>query len=576
MGYLARLAQVNLISVPTLMGLIETMAVNVHAELQPFAGVRNALLTQWARYCPHCLGQRESWRLGWEVRFADACTHCGHWLLDVCPACGAPQSWRRSALALCHQCGSELSRALSSPAPLAVVRLSQALEASVTDPLVSLDPAPLHGLTVVQRVQLVRLLGAYGAWNGARVPQKIPDADRLHVSWRISTVAAEILCNWPEGFQELFARLRQHAGITDAGRMRGAFGGLYAAIYRGFRSPAFDFLRRAFEEFIEQSWTGAIGRRNRRLDPAVLQRLQWIPAPAARELFGVSPTELKRLIADGRVASVTRRSASGREFELVRKDDVERSRRQSCHYVTLQETAQALGLKRQRLSRLLPRICPEASKDGEAGVPWRIPRSFLDSWRKRLCGYPAVAEVDGERQVTIAERLRFGGSNDEEIVAILTDIEAGTLDVIGVLRGIRQISQVVLRRDALRARKEAKTSGPMTSTLRIQNVAEMLDVKQEVAYCWARAGLLRATIHLEHGRQVLVVHPDALREFAQHYVLGRDIAREHGRSPREVLKRLRLAGVEPVSGPGVDGCRQVVFARAAVTAALSGALFSGR
>ena len=564
MGYLARLAQDNRLRLSTLQALIDDVAIDMPADVQEFQQVRGALVTRWARYCPGCLAERGRWRLGWELRFADACPGCGRWLLDTCPACGARQTWRRSALERCPLCGENLLSADSREAPDAMVQLSRALEACAIHGHVPPGVAVLEGLDVEQGVQVVRLLGAYGGWDGSRVPQKILDSDVLENSWAISSVAAEILCAWPAGFHHLLGRLRQRADTQSAGRMRGAFGGLYAAIYRGLKSQAFDFLRHAFEDFIATDWSGAIGRRNRNLDQAVLKRMTWIPPRAARRLYGVSASELGALIRSGAVASLTRRSASGREFRMVRRDDIERSRRNRADYVTLEAAARQLGLKRQRLSRLLPVLCPEACKDAVQGVPWNIPRSWLEGWVGRLSRYPSISPVDAQVFVTLGERLRFGGPNDEEIGRILLALQREAIGDVGVVGGVRLLPSVVLRRVDLGRILDRGAEEADRAWLKVQDVADILAVKQEVAYHWVRKGLLPSHEALEHGRRVRRVSVAELQGFQQRYVLGRDIARGRQTSPRNVMKRLHAAGVKAVSGPGVDDGRQVIFERTAV------------
>lgn len=50
--------------------------------------------------------------------------------------------------------------------------------------------------------------------------------------------------------------------------------------------------------------------------------------------------------------------------------------------------------------------------------------------------------------------------------------------------------------------------------------------------------------------------------FLAGHVTGGQLARERGTSPRALAAELGRAGVEPVVGPGVDGSRQNIFARA--------------
>jgi hypothetical protein len=61
----------------------------------------------------------------------------------------------------------------------------------------------------------------------------------------------------------------------------------------------------------------------------------------------------------------------------------------------------------------------------------------------------------------------------------------------------------------------------------------------------------------------------ALKAFEIKYVFGREIAQKLKRSPRSILHFFQSEGVDPVAGPGIDDCRQLLFERHAVITALN-------
>ena len=562
-AYLVRLAQENLLSAPALRTLIARKAIDVPEGVAQFDGVQAALIRRWARYCPSCLSDGRTWRLGWEMHFADACPECGHWLLDTCPACNARQTWRRFELNTCQSCGQPLATGRARDAPKALCRMSRALEARARE-LPSRELPVLNSLTLPESVLLIKLLGSYGARQGHRVPQKILDADKLEVSWTVSTLAAEILCAWPEGFHQLLGRLQRMAEPGASGRMRGTFGGLYVAIYRGLRGPAFDFVRRAFEQFIAESWSGALGRRNRRLEMSILDRVAWMHPRAACRMFDVSPSQLNHLVAAGAVAAVSRVSTTGRAFQMVRKADVMHSRRKLTDYVTLKCAAKQLGLKRQRLSRLLPVLCPEAAKYADHGVPWNVPIDWVRGWIERLQSLPVVSKSFGPGARSFDQLLRFSGSNDGDIGRILLAVQRDELQVMAALEGERRLGAMVFSAEAIESLLGARLEVTKEVWFPVPKVAEMLGVKQGVAYHLVRMGLLTAVSSSKMGRLLSLVHRDEIARFQRQYVFGREVASDMGTSPRCAVLRLSDAGVCPISGPRVDGGRQFVFERAVV------------
>ena len=568
LGYRARVAQENLLSSSTLQGLIEDGIVDEAAWRRDVeVDAPASFIRRWARFCPRCLSTLAQWRMGWELRFADACPKCGDWLVDVCPACATRLTWRRPGMAACPACHANLLfGATSSAAPPALVQLSRALEQCALGESRRAIPV-FDGLKLAQCTQLVRLLGAYACWDGGRVPQKILDSDQLSVSWALSTAAAETLVTWPKGFWWLLDLLRSQAAPAQQGRIGCAVGGLYSAIYRGLKDPGFDFVREAFEEYVAQSWTGALGRRNRRLNSLVLERVAWLHPRAACKDFGISTRLLHRLADQGLVQVVTRVSESGRNFLMVRKVDLARWQAESGGFVTLQDAALELGLKRQRLAALLPTLCPDALKSSDRGAAWSIPKAWLQTWRARLETLLAVRRHDPSEMLTIDHVLRYRALDERAIARLFLAIQTGAISLQGALGGRRRVSAALVRLGDVQRELAAGASGDV-DWLGIPEVALHLGVKQEVAYFLVRNKLLPARAGRERGRLVQRIRRQDLDGFNETYVFARDLARQNKRSARSVAASLRGAGIAPVSGPGTDGGRQLLYRRYEVEAAI--------
>lgn len=369
MAYRWRLAQANGLSLrdaETYFDCTDPMLLN------DASGWQGCFHQHWYRYCACCLQRGESiGHIGWEILFADACPQCGYWLIDTCECCKVPLIWHRQEQFRCN-CGHAFVSSCASRAPEALVRLSRTLENLALGKTAAELPVVAH-LMLEELVRLIRLLGSYGTSEGARMPQKILQAGRLDVSWRVTTYAAEVLDRWPEGFHRLLDHLWRLSPEEKRGRLIGAFRGFYTALYRSFASASFDWLRMAFENYLAEHWTGAIGRRNRRLTEHALRRMHWIPVSAAAKARGISTAKLNALIDAGNIICEERITASGRRFRVVRQQELTDLPLPAKDELTLEQAAQALGLKRQRLSRLLLSLCPGASKTALHGTPWRIP-----------------------------------------------------------------------------------------------------------------------------------------------------------------------------------------------------------
>lgn len=454
------------------------------------------------------------------------------------------------------RCNANLCDAPSSAAPHAVVRLSQSMEQLVLG-LPETEMPELKQLSPQQCSRLVRLLGVYGSSQHARAPQKIATADALDVSWTVSTVAAEMLAIWPSGLHHMLERQSKlAAGQASSGRLPGVFGGFYRALYGTFKDPEFDWLRAAFEDYIAGHWSGAMGRRNLRMPDSLWSRLNWVPLSAAASQTGLSKRRIYDLIEGNLIQAARRTTASGREFVMVRQTDIQTLVSAGTDDVCLAEASLVLGVKRQRLSRLLPFLCTDARKSTLHGTPWLIPKDWIHKWTEML---ETLAEHDKVPSwaFSLDQLLRYGPMDEHRICSLLRDVEARVFQPIGRYTKSVGMAGLLFHRDQLLERYEGQTS----TVLSIPDVADRLGVKQEVAYALANLGLLEIEMYTCGRRQAQGVSTTSLEKFLTSYVLAADIAKSLHRSSRVVIAALSADGIEPVAGPALGNCRQTIYLR---------------
>ena len=561
-GFRFRLAASNLLSFRDLAqfeisGEIEPINARASNRIDIDEEEFNPWVRRWSRFCPSCLASRQCWLIGWEILFADACTECGCWLVDTCSTCTAQISWKRNQLLRCI-CGKYLPDEKAFGAPAAVVHLSQALQSIALGTKTTNIPA-FNGLSLGQCVRLVRLLGTYGNSIGCSSPQKVSQVDALHVSWPITSMAAEILTSWPTGLTQLLENLRSQVNIEDKGKLPKTYRGFYSALYKGFSDTEFNFLRAEFENYVVEHWTGAIGKRNRRLDEIVLKNMFWIPANHACRILNISRRRLNDLIREGRLQGELRLTTAHREFIVVKRADVENLALTLEDGITLLDVSIRLGLKKQRLLKLLPIICPHAKKLGAQGCPWAIPVNWIERW-ETLIRNQVHDEPMHSRTIVLAHLIRYGTWTNEQIGLLLVDILNGEIVPAGMLKSGKGIGTLLLHVNQLDHWFSGKQRVPCAE-LTIPSIALRIGVKQEVVYALVRSGLLLATLRKVGRRSEQRVNLAVLEEFERRYILCRDIAQLLKRSPRAIAKFLLADGVRQVAGPGVDNCRQIVFER---------------
>lgn len=512
---------------------------------------------QRARFCPTCLQDWPRWHVGWELQFVDACPIHGVWLVDVCGRCNKAITWRRAKL-LCCDCGQPFFTLKAVECPNAVSRLSGVLIDALMRSNTEHKFGPTGGLDVEQLQRLIRFLGCYADSGLGPWPQKVLGLESVATSWRLTSLAAEMLQDWPKSLYTVLDRMQRERADTGGGRLPGRFGYFYTVLYRGFPEEVFAPLREAFENYVAEHWRGALSQRNRRFPPGILQRAAWIPANHACDQLGLSRRRLVELIAEKKIAGETRTGPTGREFIVVLRHDVEQQMKALAQEVSLIEVAVMLGLTKRRMQVLLPQLLPEARRTGSAGMPWAIPRQRAGRLLEIIEGTQKVHEVpDG--YVSLGHVLRFWAWSDKAVANLLSEVISSVVIPAFAIDDGSGVPALVLGTQELRD-WHARTHQALRSNLSIPDVAERIGVKQEVAYALVRNGLL-PIVGMDAGtkRDGQGVTPSALETFGQRYVFARDLAKQLGRSPKAIVEKLGLLGVQPVCGPKIDGCRQILY-----------------
>ncbi len=574
-GYLLRLAEANGLSIRSLSELgisfnLQCLGLQRTALDQPslieYAGriewVREHHPTIWngltPRYCPECLANEAWWQVGWELYWCDACPIHRTWLIDRCPDCQGRLSWDRPSLLQC-QCGAFLSNARPASCPDSIAALSALLVSKTFGKEGEHPYAAINALEIHQLNRLIRLIGAYGDGGWQLKPQKIANHDWLDVSWSVTSLAAEILFNGTAGVHQFLESIYRRYGAPEAskGRLPSRFGYFYTLLYRGFSEPSFEFLRREFENFVATHWQGSMGRRNRNLPVALLTCLSWIPAKHACLQLGLSLRRLRSLIDEGKIAGECITTPKGRHFLVVRRADVEAMTSVRKDEIDLTAAMALLGLKKRRMSGVIQWLLPDAYKTGPEGCPWAISYEPLAKLSRLTAQLPPREQVL-EGEVSLSSILRFWSWSDREIGKLLRSLLEGVLIATARQEGISGVSALIFDEALLRDWHYKQFS--RSSSMSIPEVAEALQIKQEVAYALVRRGLIPTVKERVGARSSTRVWPKTIEAFKREYVFGRDLARDVGTSPKALADRLQRLDIRPVLGPSVDGSRQYLFA----------------
>lgn len=511
-----------------------------------------------SRFCPICLNEDAYWRTGWELLFHDACTFHGVWLIDQCSSCGEKVNWNRLSLVRC-QCGSDLRAEHANACPENVKKLSSLLEEKLHH---SHDhySVPFEKTNLEQTQRLIRYLGTYMDAEAERNPLKVQRAWSMESSWGITTLAAEIVFNWPNAFQESLQKIQNTSEDTDSRRLDGVFGRAYHYLYKGLPEAAFNPIRQAFEEWISSSWRGGLAKRNRRLTLVLLDKAIWIPANLARNTLGISDQRLAMLIRENVIDGETHISKSGRKFVMVRRDQLDHARNAVYGFIDMKTAGNLLGLTKKRMRQILRHLFPQARKVGSAAsAPWCVSRDAVEKILAIPSGLVKVSIAD-EGCVSIGHILRYWAWPADEIVSLIKAACSNEINIVHVIDVAAGISAWVFRENDLKEWKAKLTMG-FGAWLTVSQIAKILTIKQQVAYDLVNGHFLNGETTHKLPKGGIRVSRKEVEKFKLNYVFCTEIAQKLGVSPKKARSILAEYYINPISGPGIDNARQLLYFR---------------
>lgn len=508
------------------------------------------------RWCPLCLRESAHLRGPWVLKLYCVCLpHAVH-LCDCCPACGLVQRLERSDLERCV-CGAQLAAAEVAAAPVALVSITNALEASFSG---KAGLAGLPSMSAVEWLRLAKYLGQFSEQFQPTRPGQIAHAHELDVATALMLGISHLLENWPTNFQAVLAAI--HPKVDASASIRRAFGSMYRVLYAELRADCFQFLRDEFERYLHQHWWGIVCKRNRSFTAGTVATHPRITLKQAAQDAGVAPSTVRRLVQADLIPGDQVVLPSGHTMQSIRQTDVALIGALTNHAVTMAQAAKQLALPERRVRELIASgiVTPLVSRVRDRAAAWLIPQQQVQA-----LFIEGRVSSDATSLISVKQLLQYWRFRDGEFIALVHAITSGSLSPASDPPGLVALGKVLL---SVRQVRDWLSTGRAAadSSMSVNEAAQQLALKQQVAYDLVRNGLLATTEDKLQGRRVTREHLDA---FQSTYISLAEFSRSFQRAPRWVLQHIR---VSPISGPSIDGSRQYFFRRSEVTELIIGDL----
>lgn len=576
-GYLFRLAEDNLLSVDDLRKLGITFDYQVlanhelldHHALYPELHQHIAFMSelwrsnrriwneQYTRFCPCCLEDNNYWRVEWEINFYDACHRHNTWLIDQCTTCGKKLTWNRTRLNYCN-CGSLLSAEQAKTCPTNLVTLASAISSKILH-LEGLElPKVLQETDIEQTLRVIRYLGKYMSLAADRNPLKIRQTGDLNISWPVTTLTAQLLQDWPNSFHHTLNQIYKQNDYGHRPSLNDVFGHAYHYLYKALKEKPFSELRHQFEYWITSNWKGGTAKRNKRLISLLMQHAAWVPSNLACDYLGISVQRLELLIRENAIEGEVYFSDKGRKYVMVRRDNLAQAKDYLFGYIDMKTAGKLLGLHKRRMRKLLTLVFTEAVKLGaSAGSPWQISRLEVNKLLAINEELDKVSICD-EDCISMSHILRYWTWSNLKIANLIRSVRSSEINPVNLLDSQFGIAAWNFNIKVLK-HWESKYSHGEGLWLTISQVANHIGIKEQVAYELVSLGFIHAEVMPLQKKRGTRIKRDHLHHFMNHYIFATKVAESLSCSPRKAIAALKGIGIEPISGPQINGSRQVMY-----------------
>ena len=222
-----------------------------------------------------------------------------------------------------------------------------------------------------------------------------------------------------------------------------------------------------------------------------------------------------------------------------------------------------LGLQKRRMRQLLNLVFVDAKKLGTSpGAPWAVSRLEVNKLIDISANLESVSIPD-EGCVSLGHILRYWTWSNEDIAGLIFSVKSQEISPINKLDTMSGIAAWNFKESELKNWKLKNQNG-MGTWLTIIQAAKILGIKEQVAYELVSLGYLQSEVMPQQVKRGTRIRRSTIDKFNESYIFATKIAETMGCSRRKVISHLASFDIEPVSGPMINGARQVLYKRAEV------------
>ena len=214
------------------------------------------------RICPLCISEHGYIKGYWDINLVTACPEHNCELVDTCPDCYKPLTWKRSSISKCN-CGFRFSNLKGISASQNLLNMTKVIYQAADQSRNFVDVAYKlgfsHDILNLSLQNLLKLTNYIGLkFRQKREDVKKIDARRNVLRHRFDVVetAGIVLSEWPNNYlEQLYIKnITYQVKNTVNEQVIINFRHYYKELIKDFSAPEFNFLRDAFDEYLKKYW----------------------------------------------------------------------------------------------------------------------------------------------------------------------------------------------------------------------------------------------------------------------------------------------------------------------------------
>lgn len=530
------------------------------------------------KVCPQCLFEAAYIRRVWELALVTACPIHRCLLLDICPSCGKRITWSRNKVAVCPckydwrgyssltvaDSDLQVTRQIYLLCHLAIENADTELsDSDESNPLCKTDLQYFVAALLFVASQLVRTIYKKGSrlidTTGKNFARTKPNTE-IHA---LLCKAWSVFNDWPDNYFRFLEWRRVHVPNQrfKSGLDRD-FAEYKSALYYQLASEQLDFMRAAFEEYLVSRWDGGHMAHMRRISQALRMRSRYVSRKDAKKFLRIKVEGVDRLIAKGKLKAIVRDNRSPRAI-LIERASLDFVKHELEHSLYLKQVAGMLGVSSQRVHEMIEcnllRPLKDEGIDGRSGWTFNSEeiKCLLAAIKGKLIKGSRIAtgeHISFSKALRILDRVNIG------IGQFIPIILSGTIRVVG-LSPKPGLTSLIFSKSDIKGYITELERIRLGETFNVPEAAKRLGIGLPGTYFLIKKGIIQICRQAVKGHHDLRISKSTIDLFNSSHVLAAKLTQQFNTTSSRLTNLLITCGINPISGPKVDGGKQYVFRR---------------